>query len=75
MGKLKSVPVLGSLFGGPDLPEAPDAADIPPPPDPAEMADPEDELRKKRKQQAAVKRRVSGRASTLLSESEGETPG
>lgn len=73
MGKLKSVPIIGSLFGGPELPESPDPP--PPPPDPAEMADPEDELRKKRKQQAAVKRRQSGRASTLLSESEGETLG
>lgn len=73
MGKVKSVPILGSLVGGPDLPEPPEPPS--PPPEPAEMADPEDELRKKRKQQAAIRRRVSGRASTLLSESEGETLG
>ena len=51
-----------------DVPEPP-----PPPPEPGGEAvealpDPEDELLRQRKRQAAAKRRVSGRAGTLLSE-------
>lgn len=49
--------------------KAPQLPPLPPePPDPVPMPDPEDVVRKKRKQRAVVQ--PSGRASTILSDSE-----
>ena len=53
-------------FGG-----APSMPPIPEEEPPAPMPDPEDEVLKKRKRQKAASQRVSGRASTILSESGG----
>ncbi len=55
------------IFRGPKMPKQPGVPE--PPPDPAEMPDPEDEQLKKRKQQAAVRKRTSGLQSTILSDS------
>ena len=55
------------LTGGPDIPQQPEPP--PPPPEPeVAMPDPEDELLRQRKRQSAARRRMTGRAGTLLSE-------
>jgi hypothetical protein len=49
-------------------PHIPDFPTPEKPPPPAPMADPEDELMRKRRMQAAVRRRQGGLASTILSD-------
>lgn len=64
MSKVKSIPILGSLFGT-DLPDPPKA------PEPAPMPDPEDEVALAQKRREAAGRRSTGRQSTILSDSAG----
>jgi len=63
-----------SLLGGGSAPKAPTPP--PPPPPPAPMPDPDDEeIKKARRRKATEQQARSGRTSTLLTGSSGETLG